>query len=174
VTVARPGLFVLAGGSNLLQLRSWLAQQTPTTIKEKLQPEPGKIDFLLYDTAPGLDVLAANILSAVDDLIVPVPLQGAALHALTAFVDYYKSAKRYNEKLQLKHLVPTLYDRRTSLHQSILRQLRKAYGDMVADPIPYSVRVAESVSFGKTIFEYDISHMCALRYVALARRICDG
>lgn len=177
VTVARKGLFILTGGRDLLKLRNWLQDRSgderATILREKLQPKPGTVDIVLYDTAPGWDILAANIMAAVDEVLAPVPLQGAALDGLVNFLDFFRSAKEHNKSLQLKYIVPTMFDRRTKLSPEVMSQLQAAYADRVTDPIHYSVKVAESAGFGKTIFEYDARNVTVEDFRKLARRVCS-
>ena len=76
---------MLAGGIGLVELKHWLWEQPremrQTVLKQRLAPKPGSIDYLIFDCAPGWDLLSVNILVAASEVLCPVSLQGPAWRA---------------------------------------------------------------------------------------------
>ncbi len=174
---ARENLWLLAGGINLVELKNWLGEQPRETrqsvLTKTLVPRDGALDFLVFDCAPGWDVLSVNILMAATEVLCPVALQGPALEGLKTFFGYLMSAQRMNQELQLKYVLPTLFDRRTRHSSEIYQVLRRLFAKQICEPIHYNVRLTEAPSSGKSIFEYSRHAAGAMDYNQLVRRISN-
>lgn len=175
----RNNLWLLAGGIKLVELKHWLGEQPrdvrQSVLSKALVPRDGALDYLIFDCAPGWDVLSVNILMAVDEVLCPVALQGPALEGLKTFFGYLMSAQRLNQDLQLKYILPTMFDQRTKHSFDILRKLNRLFRKQICEPIRYNVRLSEAPMRGKTIFEYRSSAVGARDYNQLIRRVhTDG
>ena len=176
---SRENLWILAGGIRLVELKNWLGEQPKdvrqTILKTKLVPKPGTLDYVIFDCAPGWDVLSVNILMAANEVLCPVALQGPAMEGLKTFFQYLQSAQKLNLDLRLKYILPTMFDRRTRQSGQIMQQVRKYFSRQICDPIHYNVRLSEAPSHGQTIFEYQNRSIGAEDYEKLTRRIMqDG
>jgi len=173
----RQNLWILAGGIRLVELKNWLGEQSrdirQTVLAKKLVPKEGSLDFLIFDCAPGWDVLSVNILMAATEVLCPVALQGPSLQGLKTFFRYLQSAQKLNLDLRLEYILPTMYDRRTRHSREIFAQLQKYFSRQLCDPIHYNVRLSEAPARGQSIFEYDAQAQGALDYQNLIRRIMN-
>jgi chromosome partitioning protein len=171
----RDNLWLLAGGIKLVELKHWLGEQPrserQTALARTLIPKEGNLDYMIFDCAPGWDVLSVNILMAVTEVMCPVALQGPSLEGLKTFFGYLMSAQRLNRDLQLKYILPTMFDQRTNHSFAILKQLRRLFRKQICDPIHYNVRLSEAPVHGKTIFEYRASAVSADDYKKLIWRV---
>jgi chromosome partitioning protein len=78
--------------------------------------------------------------------------------------------KRLNKELTLDGILLTMFDGRTSLSRKVVEEVRTFFGNKVYQTvIPQNVRLAETPSFGKPIFLYDITCSGAVSYSKLAR-----
>ena len=172
---ARKNLWLLAGGMSLTNLKNWIyespADERPSLLSKKLNPKEGTLDFIIYDCAPGWDILSVNILAAAEQILCPVTLEGAAMQGLKDYIKYIASAQKINADLELSYILPTMFDRRTRQAIDILNQLKKVFGEKVCDPININVRVSEAASHGQTIFEYSKTAVGASDYAKLTERI---
>jgi chromosome partitioning protein len=172
---ARENLWVLAGGIRLVELKNWLGEQPrevrQSMLQQKLVPREGSIDYLIFDCAPGWDILSVNILMAATEVLCPVALQGPAVEGLKTFFRYLHSAQRLNPDLRLKYVLPTMFDRRTRHSQEMMTQLARYFPRQLCPPIHHTVRLAEAPLKGQTIFEYDAASPAARDYDTLVRRI---
>jgi chromosome partitioning protein len=178
IAPARPNLWLLGGGIGLVELKHWLGEQPrdirQTILAQALVPRDGALDYLIFDCAPGWDVLSVNILMAATEVLCPVALQGPALEGLKTFFGYLMSAQRLNEALELKYVLPTMFDRRTRQSTLIHRKLEKLFRKQICDPIHYNVRLSEAPSRGQSIFEYRPQAAGASDYARLVGRIANG
>lgn len=175
---ARKNMWLLAGGMSLGILKNWIYEadesERQSIIAKKLNPKNGSLDYIIFDCAPGWDILSVNILAASDEVLCPVTLEGAAMKGLKDYIRYIGSAKKVNPNLEIKYIVPTMYDRRTRQAIDILDQLKKVFGDKVCNQININVRLSESASHGQTIFEYSPRAIGAQDYQKLAKRIMQN
>jgi chromosome partitioning protein len=178
IIAARPNLWLLGGGIGLVELKHWLGEQPrdqrQSILAQSLVPRDGALDYLIFDCAPGWDVLSVNILMAASEVLCPVALQGPALEGLKTFFGYLMSAQRLNKALELKYVLPTMYDRRTRQSAVIHRKLEKLFRKQICDPIHYNVRLSEAPARGQTIFEYRQRAAGAKDYARLVGRIANG
>ena len=174
---SRRNLWILDGGIRLVELKNWLGEQSretrQTVLAQKLVPKEGALDFLIFDCAPGWDVLSVNILMAANEVLCPVALQGPSLQGLKTFFRYLQSAQKLNHDLRLEYILPTMFDRRTRHSHEIFEQLKIYFNRQVCDPIHYNVRLSEAPSFGQTIFEYAARAQGAYDYKSLTERIMN-
>ncbi len=177
ICAARDNLWILDGGIKLVELKNWLGEQPPQQrhdyLRRSLRPKGDSLDFLIFDCAPGWDVLSVNVLMAAEEVLCPVALQGPALEGLKIFFSYLMSAQKQNEQLSLKYVLPTMFDRRTRQSFIIYRQLRRLFAKQICDPIRHNVRLSEAPGRGKTIFEFARTATGAEDYRKLARRLID-
>jgi chromosome partitioning protein len=171
----RENLWLLDGGIRLVELKNWLGEQPreirQTVLAQKLVPRQGALDYLIFDCAPGWDVLSVNILMAANEVLCPVALQGPSLEGLKTFFRYLQSAQKLNPDLRLDHILPTMFDRRTRHSHEMYNQLKKHFARQMCEPIHYSVRLTEAPTLGRTIFEYRARTRGAIDYKNLVRRI---
>lgn len=172
---ARKNLWLLAGGISLGHLKNWLYEfsenERHNILSKKLAPKEGTLDYIIFDCAPGWDILSVNILTTADEILCPVSLQGPAVDGLKTYIKYIASAQKINNSLELKYILPTLHDRRTKQSFEILEQLQKAFGDKICDPIHSNVRVSEAPTHGLTIFEYSPKAIGSLDYQKLVEKV---
>ncbi|MFO7643267.1 MAG: ParA family protein [Desulfosarcina sp.] len=174
---ARKNLWVLAGGIKLVELKNWLGEQPRdrrhAILRWSLTPRNEGLDFLVFDCAPGWDVLSVNILMAANEVLCPVALQGPALEGLKTFFGYLVSVQQLNQSLRLKYIVPTMFDRRTRQSHDIYNRLRRLFRKQICDPIYHNVRLCEAPVFGKSIFEFADSASGAHDYRKLVERLIE-
>ncbi|MCS6845359.1 MAG: ParA family protein [Caldilineales bacterium] len=176
VTVARPNIWLLAGGRGLAGLKRVISRKDfggERTLAEALQPLDGRYDFVILDTAPGWDALSVNVLFYATEVLAPVSLEVMTLQGLLEFSRSVAAIQQYHPALSLRYILPTFYDRRVRKSEEILEQLRAYYGQRLCDPIRYSVRLSEAPGFGQTIFEYAPRSPGAADYQKLAERILN-
>jgi len=174
---ARNNLWVLAGGIKLVELKNWLGEQPReqrhAILHQSLTPKNNGLDYLIFDCAPGWDVLSVNILMAAKEVLCPVALQGPALEGLKTFFGYLVSVQQLNKSLRLKYILPTMFDRRTRQSHDIYNRLRRLFRKQICDPIHHNVRLCEAPVVGQSIFEFADSASGAQDYRKLAERLID-
>jgi len=171
---ARPGLWLLSGGRNLVSLKRQITRKDfggERTLSEGLQSLEDRFDYVLLDTEPGWDALTVNALFYVDAVLAPVSLEVMSLQGLMEFGGNLAAIQKYQPTLDLKYVLPTFYDRRVKKSAEILAQLQAHFGSKMCSPIRYNVRLSEAPGYGQTIFEYSPGSTGSEDYQTLAERI---
>jgi chromosome partitioning protein len=125
-------------------------------LKEALDPIKANFDHVLIDCPPSLGLLTINALSAADAVLIPVQCQFFALKGLAALLETIQSVqKRLNPSLRILGVLPTMAEMNTLMSQDVLVSLKKRFTDVpVFDPVPKSVKFAESNLAGEPIHIY--------------------
>jgi chromosome partitioning protein len=154
------------------RLRQALAKLTPDgrTDTDELY------DYVLLDCPPSLGLLTVNALTATDGVVIPVQCEYLALEGLSQLsraIDLVRRA--LNPTLQLRGLVMTMFDSRTTLARQVVEEVQRHFPGKVFDAIiPRSVRLSEAPSYGEPIISYAPRSAGALAYAALARELLVG
>ena len=126
-------------------------------LREALEPERDKYDFILLDCPPALDLLTLNALVATDRLLVPMQAEYFALEGISELVHTLERVREtFNSSLEIEGVLLTMYDDRTNLAQQVTENLRQFFKDkLFKTAIPRNVRLAEAPSYGKPVMLYD-------------------
>ena len=145
----------------------------------ELTPDEGadeQYDYVLIDCPPTLGLLTVNALTATGGVIIPVQCEYLALEGLSQLsraIDLVRRA--LNPTLQLRGLVMTMFDSRTTLARQVVEEVQGHFPDRVFDAIiPRNVRLSEAPSYGEPIISYAPRSAGALAYAALARELLVG
>ncbi len=135
--------------------------------------EEAPADYVLIDCPPSLGLLSLNALAAADEVFLVVQTEFLALQGMSKLVDVIELVKRrLHPALEITGIVPCLYDSRLRLAREVLSELRRYFPDKVfRQAIGSNVKLAESPSFGQTIFEYAPESSGARDYRALAQEV---
>ena len=125
---------------------------------------------ILVDCPPSLGLVTLNALVAVDAVLVPVQAEFLALEGIGALSNTIERVKkRLNPKLQIAGVVLTMVDRRMTLSQQVVADVRTHFGELVfGTTIPRNVRIAEAPSHGLPVLIYDNACAGAQAYILLA------
>jgi len=136
-------------------------------------PELERYDFVLVDSPPSFGVLTLNVLRAVDEVVVPVPLTFLALDGCAELERTIATVRtRYQHpELRITMVVPTFH-RRTRMAEEVLATLRQRFAKEIAHSVVgFHVKIDEAQSRGLSIFEYAPNDRGALLLGALAQEL---
>ena len=130
----------------------------------------GGYDFILIDCPPSLSLLTINAFTAADSLLIPVQCEFFAMEGLAQLNKTIELIiNRLNPSLEIEGLLLTMYDTRNNICKTVASEVKEFFKDKVLKTlIPKNVKLAESPSFGKCIFDYDDSCLGATSYLELS------
>jgi chromosome partitioning protein len=153
-------------------------------LRDKLREVESEFDYVLIDCPPSLGILTINALAAADDVFLPLQPHFLALHGLSKLLKTIGLVnERLNDRLQLAGVVLCLYESGTKLAAEITndvdqffkeaRKGGKAWGAvrLFETRIRRNIRLAESPSFGQSIFAYAAKSPGAEDYRALGGEV---
>ena len=108
-------------------------------------------DFVLMDCPPTLGLLMVNALAAADRLVVPTQTDPLALHGLADMLRTAEMVERSRRRPLPRHVLPTLYDRRTRSGVDSLELLHDRYeGRVWPSAVPMDTRLRDAAALTAT------------------------
>jgi len=169
----RDGLYILPANANLAAAELELVSLSQREYALRRTLEVAAYNYVIIDCPPALGLLTVNALSAATSILIPVQAEYYALEGLGQLLATVQRVKEgLNPGLDLLGVVLTMYDKRTSLSEQVMHELKNHFGDKLFNTVvPRNVRLAEAPSFGKTIFEHDRWSKGARAYKNLAKEV---
>lgn len=164
-----PATIQLAGAE--IELVSRIARES--ILKGMIDSIKDEFDYVFIDCPPSLGLLTLNALSAADGLLIPIQCEYYALEGVTKLLESVKLVKNsLNRDLNVYGVLMTMYDRRTTLSNQVVEEVKKYFGPkMFKTIIPRSVKVSEAPSHGLPIAQYAGMNKGAIAYRNLAREV---
>lgn len=132
-------------------------------------------DFILIDCPPSTGLLGVNAMFAADELIVPVSGDYLSLQGLSRMMQILKRAESLiGHEINLWLVSTRMQMRRRLTHEVRKRILKYFPGRVFSTMVRENVSLAESPSFGKTIFDYKEASVGAEDYQSLAQDLLSG
>jgi chromosome partitioning protein len=169
----REGLYIMPANANLAAAEVELVSQENREFALKQAMQVGAFSYVIIDCPPALGLLTINALTAADSILIPVQSEYYALEGLGQLLATIQRVRQgLNPSLDLLGVLLTMYDKRTSLSEQVMQELRNHFGDkLFKTVIPRNIRLAEAPSFGKTIFEHDRWSKGARSYKQFAKEV---
>jgi chromosome partitioning protein len=144
-------------------------------LKEALANLPRGYDVVLLDTPPSLSLLTVNVFAYAQKLLIPCQTHPYAFSALAGLYDTVEAVQdEINPAIRVLGILPTFYDARTRVSQSVLSQLEndERYKDaLLKTKIRTNTTIAESAAAGKPIVFYRAGSFGAIDYNDLAEEL---
>ena len=139
-------------------------------LKNILDKQKKKFDFILIDCPPSLNMLTVNAMTAADTVLVPIQCEYYALEGLSQLIHTVNLIKqKLNKKLQLEGVVFTMYDSRNRLSKEVVENVQQNLEENIYNTIiPRNVRLAEAPSYGMPVIFYAPDSTGAEAYRQLA------
>lgn len=164
-----PATIQLAGAE--IELVSKIARES--ILKTMIESIRDEFDYVFIDCPPSLGLLTINALAAADGLLIPIQCEYYALEGVTKLLESMKLVKAsINRELEVYGVLMTMFDKRTTLSNQVVEEVRKYFGNKVFKTvIPRSVKVSEAPSHGLPIAMYAGMNKGAIAYRNLAREV---
>lgn len=142
-------------------------------LAELLEPLRSQYDYILIDTCPSLGILTINALAAADEVIIAVNPQLLAMMGLQDFLrTVVKIKRRINLKLEIAGILLTMCEKRTILCKVLTEEVTENFGEQIRvfeTQIPSTVKVGESIYYGKPLAQYSPKASASMAYIKLAK-----
>ncbi len=154
------------------------------TLKKEFENiPPGTFDYIIMDCPPSLGVLTINALAAATEVFIPLQPHFFALQGLSKlFETTALVTRRLNRQLRVTGIILCLYETGTRLANEVTDDLTRflassdpqapwAQAQVFDARIRRNIKLAESPSFGQSIFDYDPASAGASDYQQLVDEI---
>lgn len=153
-------------------------------LRKRIESATHDFDYILLDCPPSLGLLTINALAVADDVMIPMQPHFLALQGMAKLLETVQLvAKRMNPKLAVGGIILTMFDSQAKLSHEVIFELQEFIEQSRDKNLPWSrarvfetrirrnIKLAESPSFGKPIFDYDPSSNGANDYRKLAAEL---
>ena len=134
-------------------------------------------DYILIDCMPSINIMTLNCLTCSDEVLIPIQSHYLAIRGMDLLLDTIDNVKRsLNRNLEVSGFLLTLVNKNTNISKVIRELLEENFGNIykVFDTeIPYTVRVPESNSMGKSIYNYNKGTKIASIYEEFANEFLE-
>ncbi|MDR1974761.1 MAG: AAA family ATPase [Bacteroidales bacterium] len=143
--------------------------------KKMISSVKDNYDYIIVDCGPSLGLIAINVLTAADSVLIPVQCQYFAMEGLAELLNTIKIIQqRFNPTLEYEGIVLTMFHPRNNLDKEVVDNVKRSFinSKTVLNTIVYdNVKLAEAPSYIKSIYEHDISSRGAANYMNLVKEI---
>ena len=153
-------------------------------LREALDSVESDHDLMLIDCPPSLGVLTINALAAAEEVIIPLQAHFLALQGVSRLLDTVMLVRqRINPALVVSGFILCMHEYTTRLASEVVEDLSGFLETARNKPVPWAnarlyerairrnIKLAESSSFGQTVFDYAPRCRGAMDYAALAIEI---
>lgn len=131
-------------------------------------------DFVVIDCPPSLGELTTAAITAADSVLAVVAPGSDELKALTALGNTVLDVQDgLNPRVDIRFIVATRYDSRTTLAKDVRRALQRDWPDEYIGEISATVRVAESVAAQMPVSVHAPTSEAAGDYRRIAKRVAE-
>lgn len=147
-------------------------------LRKKLTPL-SSYDYVIIDCPPTFGTLAINAFLVAHEIILPIELSFFSLAGVNSFIE---SIDHINEnighmaghRINISGVLVTFFDTRTKLAREVHGKILEIFGDKVFNTsIPQNIKIKESQSVGKAIYDYDAKSNGAIAYKNLTNEILE-
>ena len=170
------GVDVAIGGPALDELPILLANaRNPLTcLKKVIKPLRSSYDIILIDTAPAMDLRAANAMVASDFVVIPAQAEEGALDGLGGLYAALEELREDYPHIKLLATIPTLVDKRCRAHTKNLNRLGKhPHLRATEHHIPRLIELAESFAAHTPVVHFKRDGKGARQYRLVARELLE-
>jgi chromosome partitioning protein len=188
IVKARENLSLIPSETDLAAVESELAgaPDRQTRLRRCLSHLAGDYEFILLDCPPSLGLLTLNALAAAEEVVIPMQAHFLSLQGvgkLLETVDLVTGS--LNPDLRVSGIILNMFDQQATHTQEVVADLEQFFkqaqesdkpwrhGRLYQPPVRRNIKLAESPSFGQTIFDYAPTAAGARDYWRLAEQFID-
>ena len=141
--------------------------QRETILKRFVDTIKDDYDYIIMDSLPKLGLQMINLLFACDEVIIPTHCAKKAISGFTDLIKIINKVKKNgNDKLEVKGILITMANEKTTAFSFIKEQIETNYNEykIYKSVIPFVQKFEESDLFGKLWVEHLPNHKASVRY----------
>jgi chromosome partitioning protein len=144
------------------------------TVARKLRPLNQLADIVFIDMPPSRTAGFHETLFAADYMLIPTLLERLAFQGVALMADTVTLLRQDKGGApRLLGVIPNMY-RQVNEHRHNLAELAQRFRRQVWRPVPQSIRIAEAIRAGVTLFESEPDHPAAQALAGNGQRILDN
>lgn len=177
VPTSQPNLYVLPGSLSLADADALSAsnRQRASALRQQLNNELRRFDFIFLDCPPSLGQLTRAALAASAEMFIPIQCEYFAMEGLSQIIELARQTKnRDNHRLEIGGIILTMFDPALELAREVADEVRGYFDETVFRTIiPRDVHVSEAPSHGQSVLDYSPRARGAWAYAELVMEVIE-
>jgi len=153
------GLSLIPANIKLSGIEAYLNSQTApiAVLNNKLKTIKEDYDYVFIDSPPTLNIIATNVLTASDSVLIPIQAEPFALEGMVDLLEVIDIvAEDLNSPTQIKGVLLTKFKPKTKLGREVKGEVQKYFEEeLYKTEIPDNIRVAEAPGYNMPVISYD-------------------
>ncbi|OEC86217.1 MULTISPECIES: ParA family protein [Methanobacterium] len=166
------GLELIPSNIKLSGIEGYLNAQTSpiSVLKSKLKNIKEDYDYIFIDAPPTLNIIATNVLTAADSVIIPIQADPFALEGMVDLLEVIDIiAEDLNSPTEIKGVLITKFRANTKLGKEVKAEVQKYFkNELFKTTIPDNIKVSEAPGYNKPVIVYDPDCAGSKAYIELA------
>jgi len=166
------GLELIPSNIKLSGIEGYLNAQTSpiSVLKSKLKNIKEDYDYIFIDAPPTLNIIATNVLTAADSVIIPIQADPFALEGMVDLLEVIDIiAEDLNSPTEIKGVLITKFRANTKLGKEVKAEVQKYFkNELFKTTIPDNIKVSEAPGYNKPVIIYDPDCAGSKAYIELA------
>lgn len=142
-------------------------------MRNALENVQNDYDFCIIDNGPAADIITLNILSAADDILIPIRPDEFSFSGLLDLVDQVQSVRTINSKLTLRGAFFTHWQNRPAFAEARDSLVGSGICPVFQTVINYNPKVSESTLAEKPICAFAPRSWAAIQYKKLTAELLN-
>lgn len=146
-------------------------------LKNAIYPIRNNYDYILIDCQPSLNIFTNSALVASTSTLITLQPEVSSIKGLNSLFGRITHIQQEgNYQLKVEGVLFTLVDKRLTIHQELMKQMRDELSNFPVfnTYIRSNVAIKEAQASQQDIFEYDSKSYGAVDYMALAKELIMG
>ncbi len=148
-------------------------------LANRLDEAADHFDYIILDTAPTITMFDGSVMLAADAVVYVTECERLALEGLQSGLKELKDAAAPRRGVSLPEprvlgIVPNKLRRGTANHAANLTMIRKAFGDLIFEPIPLLTIIGEASNYGKLVSAYAPGSEAAAAFARLFKQFTEA
>lgn len=134
-------------------------------------------DYILFDCPPTLNLLTYNALLMSKHLIIPCGMDYLSVVGVQTITENIGMVEKYfKTRPNIIGVLPTFYDKRTSISDVVIGELKKGAGNLfpVLDPIRVDTKLKNAQIRKLTVFAYDSDARSSEDYRRFSKQVLES
>ena len=129
-------------------------------------------DYVIFDCGPSMSAINRCALLFSNEVVIPTSTDYLGFESLKKMVNTITGfAQRWSHEIIISKIVPTMYDKRNKICNTILKKMQNDFYKYTSRPINMNSKIKEAPMNKKSIFKYAPSSTGAKDYLALVKEI---
>ncbi len=143
-------------------------------LRQLIQHQSNNYDYVIIDSPPHLGLLTYNVLSAAEEIIIPIEPSFFSLHGLGKIFETIDRLNRKRESELRVHALLTRFERRSRLGREVHEEVKNYFKDRTFHHVIHeNVRLREAAASGKSIVDLDRDSSGFKDYMGLAIEVIE-